>query len=143
MSEHILVVNGLKQKRAELSGELLAAERAVARIRTDLAGVDAVIRIFDPEAKPTTIKPRIKRGQSSRFRPGEMMRAVWTVLRKAEAPLTVREIAERVAEATGLDMSTTKAAGQVVANVRAALARPHEGLRCEKNGKEHMRYRVT
>ena len=108
-----------------------------------LEHIDNTIRLFDPNAKPELVKPRTKRRQSSRFGPGEMTRAVWTVLRKADAPLTVREIAERMAEATGLDMATTKAANQVVANVRAALARPHEGLSCEKNGKEPMRYRVA
>lgn len=55
----------------------------------------------------------------------------------------MREIAERLAEAARLDIATTKAANHVVANVRAALVRPHEGLSCEKNGKEPMRYRVA
>src|SRR5271155_2244193 len=131
-----LVIHALRGKRAELSGALLLAEREASRIRADLASLDSTTRLFDPDAKPATIKPRMKRKQSSRFGPGEMTRAVWTVLRKAEEPLTVREIAERMAEVTGLDMATTKAANQVVANVRAALARPHEGLSCEKNGKE-------
>ena len=138
-----LVLHALRSKRAELSGALLLAEREAARIRAALGSIDTTIRLFDPDAKPATIKPRVKRATSARFRPGEMTRAVWTVLRKAQEPLTVREIAERLAEAAGLDMGTTKAANLVVANVRAALARPHEGLSCEKNGKEPMRYWVA
>ena len=70
-----------------------------------------------------------------------MTRAVMAVLRKAEAPLGIREIAERLGEAMGLDMSTTKAASQVVANVRAALARPHDGLR-GRGRQGALRYRV-
>jgi hypothetical protein len=137
-----LVIHALRAKRAELSGEAREVEKRLALLTRQLEHLDNALCIFDPSAKPETIKPRTKRKQSSRFGPGEMTRAVWTVLRKSDAPMTVREIAERMAEATGLDIATTKAANQVVANVRAALARPHEGLRCEKNGKEPMRYRV-
>ena len=138
-----LVLSALRHKRAELSGELRTAQARVSQIAQSLEHLDNTLRLFDPDAKPEKIKPRTERHQSCRFRPGEMTRAVWAVLRKSETALTVREIAERMAEATGLDMSTTKAAGQVVANVRAALARPHDGLQCEKNGKEPMRYRVA
>jgi hypothetical protein len=64
------------------------------------------------------------------------------VLRKADRPLPVREIADVVAAECHLDMSTIAAAKVVVANVRAALARPHKGLMCEKRGKEPTLYRV-
>lgn len=97
---------------------------------------------LDPELKPETIKPRTKREQPSRFRLGEMTRGVWTVQQMSDEPLTVRGVAERMAEATGLNMASTKAANQVVANVRNALARPDETLSCEMSGKEPMRYRV-
>jgi hypothetical protein len=137
-----LVLHALRAKRAELSGELKAAQAKVAHLARSLEHLDNTLWLFDETIKPATIKPRTKRKQSSRFGPGEMTRAVWAVLRKSDEPLTVREIAERLAEGMGLDMSTTKAANQVVANVRAALARPHEGLSSEKNGKEPMRYRA-
>jgi hypothetical protein len=72
----------------------------------------------------------VKRTASQRFRTGELTRATLSVLRKAERPLSVCEIADVVATECHLDMSTIPAAEVVVANVRAALARPHEGGRC-------------
>jgi hypothetical protein len=115
----------------------------LADTQASLTSIDNTMRLFDPEAKPATIKPRVKRQHPNRFRAGEFSRAIMAVLRQADKPLTIREIAERVGPACGLDMSTTKAAHHVVASVRAALARPHDGVKCEKNGKESMVWRVT
>ena len=39
-------------------------------------------------------------------------------------------------------MSTIQASKVLIANVRAALARPHEGLMCGKREKKPMVYRV-
>ncbi len=72
-----------------------------------------------------------------------MTRSLLTILRKADRPLTVREIAAEVGAECHLDMSTIQTTKVVGANVRAALARPHEGLMCEKRGREPMVYRVS
>jgi hypothetical protein len=143
MENNTFVINGLTAKRAEMSGELREAENRVARLRADLASLDVTIRLFDPSITPTAIRPRVKRTAQQRFRMGELTRTTLSVLRKAGRPLTVREIADLVAAECHLDMSTIPAAKVVVANVRAALARPHEGLVCEKRGKEPMLYRVA
>jgi hypothetical protein len=103
----------------------------------------ATIRLIDPTIAPKAIKPRVKSTAPQRFRTGELTRATLTVLRKADRPLSVREIAAEVATECHLDMSTIGAANVVVANVRAALARPLEGLMCEKRGREPMVYRVS
>jgi hypothetical protein len=141
--ENSNAIHALMHKRAELAGELKTAESVVAARTADLAHVDATLRMFDPSAKPASIRPRVKRPHPTRFRPGEFTRAVMAVVRQAEKPLTAREIGDRVGVACGLDMSTTKDAGQVVASVRAVLASPREGLACEKNGKEPMVWRVA
>lgn len=84
----------------------------------------------------------MKRTAPQRFRTGELTRATLTVLRKADRPLSVREIAAEVATECHLDMSTIPAANVVVANVRAAVAKPHERLMSEKRGRGPMVYRV-
>lgn len=134
---------GLVTKRAELSGEIGEAEKRLQRLRADLDSLDATIRLFDPSIAPKAIKPRVKRSGKQQFRTGELTRTTLSVLRKADQPLNVREIAERVGTECGLDMSTIEAANVVIANVRAALARPHEGLMCEKRGRKPMVYRVS
>jgi hypothetical protein len=137
-----LVLHALRNKRAELAGELKRLEFLMVKARTNLEHIDHTILLFDPTAKPATIRPRQKRSSPLRFRAGEFSRAVMAALRAAEVPLTVREITSRVAVSTGLDVSTTAAMSQAVASVRAALARPHEGVCCEKRGKEPMVWRV-
>jgi hypothetical protein len=89
------------------------------------------------------LRPRVKRTAKQRvFRTGELTRITLSVLRKAERPMTVREIAAEVAAKCRLDMSTIPVANVGVANVRAALARPYEGLWAEKRGRESTVYRV-
>jgi hypothetical protein len=143
MENNTFVISGLIAKRAELSGEIIEAEKRIARLRADLDSLDATIRLFDPSIAPKAIRPRVKRTAPQRFRTGELTRATLSALRKAERPLSVREIADVVAAECHMDMSTIPAANVVVANVRAALARPHEGLMCEKRGREPMLYRVA
>ncbi len=54
------VVSALVAKRAELAGEIEAAEKRVAKLRADLLHLDATLRLFDAEAEPlasTTVAP--------------------------------------------------------------------------------------
>ena len=92
-----LVLHALRNKRAELSGAIIRAAKDLARLHAGLASLDHTILLFDPTAKPATIKLRQKRGSPPRFRAGEFSRAVFevAVLRGADAAVTVREIAER------------------------------------------------
>lgn len=138
------VISGLIAKRAELSGAIAAAEKAVDQMRANLESLDITIRLFDPSVAPKTIKPKQKRPSKAQlFRAGELTRTVLSILRQSEKPMTVREVASAVGTQCSLDMSTIAAANVVVANVRAALARPHDGLRCEKRGREPMVYWIS
>lgn len=56
----------LRAKRAEMAGEIDAAERRADQLRADLIHIDAVLRLFDPDAEPEGIPA--KRVQRSRRR---------------------------------------------------------------------------
>jgi hypothetical protein len=88
-NEH--VISGLIRKRAELAGEIDALEGLMREKLIQLDHIDASIRIFDPDVDLEEIKPKPipPRGQAG---PGEMVRNVLTVLRKASAPMTSQEI---------------------------------------------------
>jgi len=92
-----IVIHGLVSKRAELSGEISEAEKRLERLRADLDSLDATIRLSDPTVAPKTIKPRVKRTGRSRSRSGELTRTTLSILRQADRPLSVREIAAQVA----------------------------------------------
>jgi hypothetical protein len=40
------VISSLRQKRAELSGELIAAEKRILQLREDISSRDRTIRVF-------------------------------------------------------------------------------------------------
>lgn len=71
-----------KRQARELSGEIGEVEKRQARLQADLAA----LRLFDPSARPTMIKPRVKRKSPTRFWAGEMTRSLLGILRKAEGP---------------------------------------------------------
>jgi hypothetical protein len=90
-------------KRAELAGELIAAEKRIAQIHLDLAAVDGALRVFDPTTVPVKIKPR--RPMSAPLTPlphGHASRVILTILREATEPLSARQIAEALAERCGM-----------------------------------------
>ena len=137
------VISGLTAKRAELAGEIQQTEKHLAGLRSALEALDLTIGLFDPSIAPKAIRPKLKRiAKDGQFKAGELTRTVLGVLRRANRPLTVREIAGEVAAICGLDMSTIAAANVVVANTRAALSRPHDGLMSKKEGREPMVYWV-
>lgn len=55
------VISALRAKRAELSGELIAAEKRILQLREDINSLDRTIRVFDPTAEPHTIRPILRR----------------------------------------------------------------------------------
>ena len=101
MSE--LCVAALVRKRAELAGEIDAGEVRLRELRAGLAHVDATIRLFAPEYPIAGIaarKPRPERPVL--FGKGELGRTVLDILRTAEEPLTVVQIAAEVMTRLGL-----------------------------------------
>ena len=88
-NEHVL--SGLIRKRSELAGEIDAMEGLMREKLIALDHLDAAIRIFDPDIDLEEIKPKPipPRGQAG---PGEMVRNILTVLRKATEPMTSQEI---------------------------------------------------
>jgi hypothetical protein len=120
------VISALRQKRAEMSGELMQAEKRIIQLRADLTALDATIRVFDPTIAPSAIRPRVKRKPPAIFRHGQFSRTVLAVLHRATAPMMAREIAQQVALDHRLE-TDGRAMDALVSKVRGALARQKEG----------------
>jgi hypothetical protein len=102
MSEHIIPV--LRSKRAEISGHILDLEKRVARFRADLANIDAAIRILSPGSEPGAIPPKRAYKRTKYFARNELARMALDLMRKAQEPLSAREIAVSIMKAKGLAM---------------------------------------
>lgn len=90
------VIGALRNKRAELAGTLRQLEQQLVRERTNLAHLDATMRLFDPNIRPKDIRPRQRRTHNAWFRQGECLRLIYDELREATQPVATRELAERI-----------------------------------------------
>jgi hypothetical protein len=120
------VISALRAKRAELSVELIAAEKRILQLRDDIASLDRTIRVFDPTAEPHTIRPILRRKKPTVIPRGQCSRAVLETLRHADSPMTAREIAMQLAARYQMGASNTDAMKALVAKVRNTLARQRE-----------------
>jgi hypothetical protein len=127
------VISALRAKRAELSGELIAAEKRILQLREDISSLDRTIRVFDPTAEPHTIRPILRRKKPALIPRGQCSRAVLEMLRHADEPMTAREIATQLAARYQIDASNMDAMKALIAKVRNILAR-QKGLGSELRG---------
>lgn len=97
---HVIVA--LCDKRSALAGVVNRLEQELVEHRTNLAHLDATMRLFDPDIRPEKIRPRRLRERNAWFRPGECLRLIYDVLREAPKPLTTRELAERIMDAKAI-----------------------------------------
>jgi hypothetical protein len=96
-------ISALARKRAELAGEIQAAEVRLRELRANLAHVDATIRLFAPDYPIAQITP--KKPQPERpvlFEKGELGRMILDILRTAAEPMTVVQIASEVMVRLGM-----------------------------------------
>lgn len=127
------VISGLRKKRAELSGELIAAEKRVLQLRADLDCIDGAIRLFDPTAEPRKVRPVRLRRTPGAIPRGQCSRAILDMLRRAAGPMTAREIAAQLAADYRMDAGDAGAMNALVAKVRNTLMH-QRGLVSEPRG---------
>jgi hypothetical protein len=96
------VVSALRLKRAEISGHIHDLEKRIARQRTNLANLDATIKLFSPGMNPDAIPPRRAYRRTRYFARNELSRLTQDALRTASGPLTSAEIAVAVMQAKGM-----------------------------------------
>jgi hypothetical protein len=116
------VIYALTAKRAELSGLVLDLERQASRHRAELVHLDATLRLFAPDLVPATIRPRGKGHRSSLFTTGELSGFILDAMREASAPLSSRELAERLMVRKGMDVNDAQARKKVQTLIRNGLS---------------------
>jgi hypothetical protein len=105
MSESLseLAISALRQKRAELAGEVIHYQREIARIRGELVHVDAVLRLFAPDSPPEHILPKYHRPPRSEYLAhGEIRRRCLEAMRDG-AVITAESVVVQMMRDKGLD----------------------------------------
>jgi hypothetical protein len=106
------VIAALKEKRARVAGELIAARLKAFALKVDLDHIDAALRIFGSDIDPATIEPKVTFGKSpAGLRKGVASRTALEILRETGQAMSSQELAacvlqrhERPLEPRALDM---------------------------------------
>ena len=115
----------LEQLHAELAGKIIDNKKEGHRLVAAMKHVEAVLKLLQPgyDVRPIAVR---RRKLNPWFRRGTVLRASLDVLRKAEGPLTTREITERMLTAKGVTDAKPKAIRDLISGVLASL-RNYEG----------------
>jgi hypothetical protein len=105
---------------AELAGKLLANKREATRLRTAMMQVEAVMKMLNPAVNIRLIAPKRRNVGNPWFKRGTLFRSVVDVLRRAQEPMTARQIADALL-AGKMPEPTRKQVIDVQAAVLAAL----------------------
>ena len=103
------VISALREKRALIAGLIEKLERKLEQHRADLTHIDGVLRLFQPEHDPASIKPKRTYVRRTRyFARNELSRLTMDALRAAEgASMAMDAIAGRIIEAKAFDAADT------------------------------------
>jgi hypothetical protein len=115
------VIPALRAKRAEISGHIHDLDKRIARMRANLANIDAAIRLLSPGADPDTIPPKRTYRRTKYFARNELARMALDVLRKAPAPLAAKEIALAIMRAKGMALGDDSLCATVTDMLLVAL----------------------
>jgi hypothetical protein len=94
-------IAALKDRRAAMAGEIKSLKDKLAYRQTELAHIDAAIRILDPDFRAETIRPK-RPLRVKLFKHGELGRMILDTLRRASGTaLSNQEIAKAIADREG------------------------------------------
>jgi hypothetical protein len=109
------VVSALREKRAKVAGCITRLERQLDQHRADLSHIDGVLRLFEPDRDPESIKPKLTYARRTRyFARNELSRLVLATLRDADNKrMSTDEIASRALAAKGFEAADAIMRGAV------------------------------
>ncbi len=128
-------ISGLLTKRADLLGEAVALRDRIAAIKNDLDALDRTLGVLGYTGDLDAQMPRQKRHVV--FGKGELFRACMDVLRRAQGPLTSRQIAQELMELNGQDARDRKTMGDLTKRVGKCL-RQTDAARKGADGKGNV-----
>lgn len=125
----------LEQLHAELGGKLRDSKREFDRLTAAMQHVEAVLKLLQPGYRLQSIVVR-RRKPNPYFKRGTLLRHVLEALRRAEHPLTPREIALRLLQAKGVTDATQASTSRLTASILAAL-QAHKGKSLVAHAQTH------
>lgn len=122
----------LTQLHAELAGKIEGNRKSGDKLRSQMVQVEAVMKMLDPDFNARAISAKRRNTGNPWFKRGTLYRAVVDTLRRAQKPMTAREIMLAV-----LDGKTPEATRKQEIHLQAAILaalRDHAGKGVEQVG---------
>jgi len=121
------VISALVDKRARIDGEIHMRRFQIMRLEIELAHLDAVIKMFQPnyDIGKIATKRTIERSKTGTAR-GSGTREALKVLREATEPLTTKEIARRILKGRGEPLCDV-VSDALAKNIHGSLSRREDG----------------
>jgi hypothetical protein len=121
-----VAIDGLRVKLNEISNAIRGREQQIARLMADKATIHAALKVMGSDSNEGAVALGIQRGAFSR--------TILEVLREADEPMGIRDIAAALMKRSGKDLDG-HAFDLVVARVRNAVPRMSEHLDGEARGR--------
>jgi hypothetical protein len=127
------ILSGLVKLHADLGGRILANRKEATKLTSDMKHIEAVIRMFEPGYDVRRIAVRRRNRKNPWFKRGTLFRAALDVLRRADGPLTTREIAVAMLRAKGVSQPGLKQLRDLYGGIQSSM-RNYEGKSVERVG---------
>jgi hypothetical protein len=121
-----VAIDGLRVKLNEISNAIRGCEQQIARLMADKATIHAALKVMGSDSNEGAVALGIQRGAFSR--------TILEVLREADEPMGVRDIAAALMKRSGKDLAGHEF-DLVVARVRNVVPRMAEQLEGELRGR--------
>ena len=113
----------LRERRAEIAGEITELESRLRHLRESLTCLDGTLALFQPGDDPKAVKPIRPYHRVKLFGAGKLNRMVLDALRRGGRPMTTAEVVSSICEALGYGEDATKGMKNRVRSNLAYLAR--------------------
>ena len=114
-------VSYLVRLHSDIGGRILENKKEGLRLVESMKHVEHVIRLFDPAFNFRAVAPRRRVTGNPWFKRGTLFRHALDELRKAERPLTARELVEHMLTTKNVSDASPKAVVRLIASVHSSL----------------------
>ena len=97
------VMSALISKRGELHGQIDYHQSEIKKIKSEMATMDAAIKVFDPDYNLSKIKKRKTNGKNSFFEPREGNTLLMDIFRELARPISTGDLLDEVIARKGFD----------------------------------------
>ena len=117
------VLSQLISKRAELKAEMNYLLKKANKLDKIIESIDVSIKVFDPEFNLDEIRDKQYRRKFQLFKHGEGNKLTLDILRRANKPLTTREIAKEIMKIKKLNHEDLDLSKSIEARLRTVFSK--------------------